>query len=255
MGSGSNTNTFNIIEYNIIRNSNSYGIYNEYLEYGNTIRYNIIHDCASYGINSQSPVIIAYNTIYNCTSTSYACIYITYNSSVLIGNTIYNGGYGIKVNGARGLVMGNVINNMTRDGIVFLAGSDLHVVANRITNCGTSSTSYYGINTGAFECYVTNMYNVFYKNGTDGDGVHTHDVSSGVNTGEGSLAADNAAECGYIDTTATPPNFNLTYPAILRPGSGANQNVNVNIDGTNKNYMTAGLSPVNAMETSLPWSR
>jgi hypothetical protein len=122
---------------------------------------------------------------------------------------------GILVSGNGATIRGNIIDGNGYNGVSVTAGVSTFVTANRITYNG-GSTSYYGINGDAAN-RAWEDENVFYKNGTDADGVHTHDIlTPGTNTltGGHSLAADNATECGY--TSRDDDDFNLTEDAILR---------------------------------------
>lgn len=143
----------------------------------------------------------------------------------VISCVIYNNsGHGIlnreSPDGYSVTIIKNVIDNNGKDGISiqeFGTAPEREIWHNRITRNGWNGDAgtYYGINCYAASDLMTEDFNVFYSNGQDADGTHTHDRHN-IAAGRNSISCDDATECGYTDPDGDPPDYNLTTSAIGR---------------------------------------
>ena len=134
------------------------------------------------------------------------------------------------------LIVGCVIDGNSDDGIEMVAAQGVNVIGNRITGNGG-----YGVLSDA----TVNLYDQFrlaynYMPDTGQDRANT----GGKYTGNPILIHTNGSDTNQLSGTDTDAgytapasdNFNLTSSATFRA-------VEVDIDGTNKVYVTAGLDP------------
>jgi hypothetical protein len=221
-----------------VANSSSYGLYIQGA-------YCTVSRCSASSCTTGIYMNDVHSRLLNCVSFSNSVNGIRApGGSIIDGCLVYsNTQNGIATAAGIGQVIrGCVIHGNTRDGINVATASYSRPVIryNRITRNGGGGT-YYGINADAAGA-VMEDYNVFYSN----DLGSLRNVTAGAN----SLLAASATEEGYTNLGTTPPNFNLTSLAILRPldhvaaGAPASNDVAISLDATNKVYVTAGLPPV-----------